>query len=173
MWWQWTSSFSAWTYFDQGHSAKRAVSRKIDGTQARRIRLPPLVWGWDWCSWARSCSACSAASSRHRDHHRPTSTLERPNKVPQEISGVLMHSSHTRNCQTLSDYLCSTKQTCTDQKTSKNHEYPGLSVGWQARNPKLHGNRPNEVLLLLQRTLPVPEHRSYKKNKQRILIDSL
>lgn len=72
---------------------------------------------------------------------------------------------NTRNSQTLSDYLYSTKQTCTDQITSKNHEYPGFSVGWQARNPKLHGNRPIEVLLLLQRTLPVPEHRSYKKKQ--------
>ena len=106
-------------------------------------------------------STASLLALAHLVPQWPCITTEQPKK------------KHTRNCQTLSDYLCSTKQTCTDQKTSKNHEYPGLSVGWQARNPKLHGNRPNEVLLLLQRTLPVPEHRSYKKNKQRILIDSL
>ena len=35
-----------------------------------------------------------------RDHHRPTSTLERPFGP-----SVLMHSSHTRNCQTINKLL--------------------------------------------------------------------
>lgn len=101
-------------------------------------------------------SSASLLALAHLVPQWPCITTEQPKKNTPET---------VRHCQTICIAQNKPAQT---KKTSKN-----LSVGWQARNPKLHGNRPNEVLLLLQRTLPVPVHRSYKRNKQRILIDSL